>query len=428
MAQSNTGSITGVVTDPNGAVVPNATVNIINQGTNEKRTVTTESDGRYDVPSLPTGIYTIEVTGSGFQLTSRKDLRLAVGERARLDIAMSLSGVDAVVEVVSQTRIDTETSTLGDTIDTQRIQDNPVNGRDFTQLLATVPVPYKSNQFQTSSNGIPHFGGTSVLWMEWMPAGFTLRYSNVSGVSNRVNRVSGSIRNSSLSQIIPLIWTAMGAVINPITRSGTNTLHGSVFEYFRNESLDSDDAIGGLQRFRLNQFGGNISGPIKQDKVFFFANCEGVQQTRGTTFNVLTFTQAYRDSMVPATRPLLNDQPLPQRPFISDPVNNPGVPSANLGWYTGQRIGELQENTGSVKIDWLQNENSHFSIRYNINDSDTLSAYGVGANQYADAKLRTQLFKASHNYAFNATTTNEFGFGINQNYTDVGAGDTRSAD
>lgn len=418
--QSNTGSITGVVTDPNGAIVPNATVNITNQGTNEKRTVVADAEGRYDVPSLATGVYTVEVVASGFQNTSRKDLRLAVGERARLDVAMSLSGIDAVVEVVNQTRVDTETSTLGDTIDTRRIQDNPVNGRDFTQLLATIPGSVQTtNQFQTSINGIPStFGGSSVL-----VDGIDASRVDVNGTSNVLGRVESRVNRVSMDsiqevQVVESNYSAqygqaMGAVINPITRSGTNALHGSVFDYFRNEKLDAADAIGGLQRFRLNQFGGNVSGPIKEDKVFFFANYEGVRQTRGTTFNVLTFTQAYRDSMVPATRPLVNDQPLPQRPF-----------NANFGWYTGQRIGELDENTGSVKVDWLQSDKSQFSVRYNINDSKTVTAYGVGSNQYADAKLRTQLFKASHNYAFNATTTNEFGFGINHNYTDVGAGDT----
>src|ERR671912_192258 len=90
-AQSNTGSITGVVTDPNGAVVPAATVTVTNQGTNEKRPVQADGEGRYEVPSLSTGVYTVEASSSGFQATSLKDLRLAVGERARADIGLSTS-------------------------------------------------------------------------------------------------------------------------------------------------------------------------------------------------------------------------------------------------------------------------------------------------------------------------------------------------
>ena len=156
LAQSNTGSITGVVTDPAGAVVPNATVTVTNQGTNEKRTAQADGEGRYEVLSLPTGVYTIEASSSGFQMTSLKDLRLAVGEKARADVGLTAAGVSAVVDVIDQTRTDTETATIGDTIPEARITDNPVNGRDFTQLLATVPGSVQTtNQFQTTINGIP---------------------------------------------------------------------------------------------------------------------------------------------------------------------------------------------------------------------------------------------------------------------------------
>ena len=174
LAQSNSGSITGVVNDPNGAVVPNATVTVTNQGTNERRTVQADSEGRYEVPSLSTGVYTVESTASGFQTASVKDVRLAVGERARIDVRMGIGGVDAVVNVTADdTRVETETSTVGDTIQQERIQDNPVNGRDFTQLLATVPGSVQTtNQFQTSINGIPStFGGSSVL-VDGIDAGF----------------------------------------------------------------------------------------------------------------------------------------------------------------------------------------------------------------------------------------------------------------
>src|ERR1044072_2094963 len=103
-AQSNTGSITGAGSDQNGAVVPNATVTVSNQGTNEKRTAQTDSEGRYEVPALPNGIYTVEATATGFKTTSVKDLRLAVGEKARADVTMNVGGVDAVVTGGGPTR------------------------------------------------------------------------------------------------------------------------------------------------------------------------------------------------------------------------------------------------------------------------------------------------------------------------------------
>lgn len=424
-AQSNTGSITGVVTDQNGAVVPSVTVTITNQGTNETRNVTTDSQGRYDVPSISTGVYSIEASGNGFAATKVTDLRLAVGERARADIALSVSGTSVEVQVVDQTRVDTETSTIGDTISSARIEDNPINGRDFTQLLATVPGSVQStNQFQTSINGIPStFGGASVL-----VDGVDASRVDVNGTSNVLGRVESRVNRVSMDsiqevQVVEQNYSAqygqaLGAVINPITKSGTNSFHGSVFDYFRNEALDAPDALAGKQQFRLNQFGGNISGPIKKDKVFFFTNYEGVRQSRGQTFNVLTFTQSFRNTMNPTIRPVVDTLPLPQGPYF----DSNGVLDPNLGVYSDERIADLREDTGSVKIDWLQSDKSQFSVRYNINDSKTNTPYGVGSDQLANAKLRTQLFKVSHNYIFNGTTTNEFGFGINHNYTDVGAG------
>ena len=426
IAQSNTGSITGVVTDPTGAVVPNATVTATNQGTNEKRTVQTDDEGRYEVPSLSTGVYTIEATGAGFRPTTVKDLRLAVGEKARTDIALGVSGVEAVVEVVNQTRVDTESPTIGDTVTTERIQDNPVNGRDFTQLLATVPGSVQTtNQFQTSVNGIPStFGGTSVL-VDGIDAGRV----DVNGTSNVLGRVESRVNRVSMDSIQEVqvleqnysaqYGQAIGAVINPITKSGTNDIHGSLFEFFRNEALDADDYFAGKQKFRLNQFGGNISGPIKRDSVFFFTNYEGVRQTRGILFTSLVPTPAFRATFAPAIAPVLATLPLPNAPFIPSGSNNP---DPDRGIYSAQRDGELREDTGSVKIDWLHTERSQFSFRYNINDSTTDVPYGVATDQIAPADLRVQLFKASHNYTVSPTAVNEFAFGINHNYTNVSAG------
>ncbi|HMJ09193.1 MAG TPA: carboxypeptidase regulatory-like domain-containing protein, partial [Pyrinomonadaceae bacterium] len=302
--QSNTGSITGVVTDPNGAIVPNATVTITNVGTTETKTVTTDGDGRYEAPSLSTGAYKVTVAATSFQETSLNDVQLAVGEKRRLDIVVTLPGTAAEVTVVAQTPTDTETSTIGDTIGLSRVADNPVNGRDFTQLLATIPGSVQTtNQFQTTINGIPStFGGSSVL-----VDGIDASRVDVNGTSNVLGRIESRVNRVSLDsiqevQVVEQNYSAqygqaLGAVINPITKSGTNNLHGSIFDYFRNEALDAPDALAGKQNFRLNQFGGNISGPIIKDKVFFFTNYEGVRQTRGQTFSNLVFTQFFRNGL-----------------------------------------------------------------------------------------------------------------------------------
>jgi len=426
-AQSNTGTITGQVSDESGAVVPNATVTVTNQGTNESRTTQTNDTGFYEVTSLSTGVYRVSARANGFQETIVSDARLAVGDRLRVDVAMVVEGVTAVVQVAPQTPTDTETTTVGDTISTARITDDPVNGRDFTGLLTTVPGSVQTtNQFQTSINGIPStFGGTSVL-VDGIDAGRV----DLNGTSNVLGRIESRVNRVSMDsiqevQVIEQNYSAqygeaLSAVINPITKSGTNNFHGSVFEYFRNEKLDSEDYFAGKQKFRLNQFGGNISGPISKDKVFFFTNYEGVRQTRGVNFLTLTPTSDFRALADPDIASALSTIPLPTRPFIRSGMMDP---DPDVGIFEIDKDAELREDTGSFKLDWIQNEKSQFSFRYNINDSNTRVPYGVGTDQTTDdGKLRVQLFKASHNYSFSPSMINEFAFGINHNYTNADAG------
>jgi hypothetical protein len=433
-AQSNTGTITGQIQDSSGATIPNATVTVTNLGTNESRTVQTNAEGFYEVPSLSTGVYKVTATATGFQESTVTDARLAVGDRLRVDVTVNVGAVGATVEVTAdQTGVDTETSTVGDTIDTARIESAPVNGRDFTQLLATVPGSVQStNQFQTSINGIPStFGGASVL-VDGIDAGRV----DLNGTSNVLGRIESRINRVSIDSIQEIqvlesnysaqYGQALSAVINPITKSGTNEFHGSVFDYFRNEALDANDFFNnkfGLprSRFRLNQFGGNLSGRIVRDKLFFFTNYEGVQQTRGQLFTALTPTAAFRAAAPAAVRPLLATLPLPTSPnFIL--VNDVRTLDTNTGIYTEQKNGDLTENTGSIKVDWNQSDKSLFSARYNLNDSKTITPYGVGTDQIADGTLRVQLFKLSHNYIFSGSTVNEFAFGINRNATNPSAG------
>lgn len=429
-AQSNTGTITGQIQDANGAIIPGATVTVTNIGTNDSRTVQTNDDGFYEVPSLPTGVYKVTAKASGFQETTVSDARLAVGDRLRVDVKMNAGGVSATVEVTANpTPTDTETATVGDTIGPARVMDNPVNGRDFTGLLATIPGSVQTtNQFQTSINGIPStFGGASVL-----VDGIDSSRVDLNGTSNVLGRIESRVNRISMDSIQEVqvleqnysaqYGEALSAIINPITKSGTNDFHGSVFDYFRNEALDARDFFVGKQKFRLNQFGGNVSGKIVEDKLFFFTNYEGVRQTRGVGFNTLVPTAAFRAGANANIRSALSTIPLPIAPFFRT-VGGVRVIDPNVGIYTAQRDGDLREDTGSVKFDWVHSDKSQFSVRYNINDSSTKVPFGVGTDQVTgDGKLRIQLFKASHNYTFNSNTINEFAFGINRNYTRPDAG------
>ena len=263
----------------------------------------------------------------------------------------------------------------------------PVNGRDFTGLLTTVPGSVQStNQFQTSINGIPStFGGSSVL-VDGIDAGRV----DLNGTSNVLGRIESRVNRVSMDsvqevQVVEQNYSAqygqaIGAVINPITKSGTNNFHGSVFDYFRNEALDANDFFNnesGFPRnqFRLNQFGGNVSGPIKKDKLFFFGNYEGVRQTRGTLFRGYTPTASFRTEFVPSLSAALATLPLPN---TNNFLNVDGDPAFEYGEFRVLKNGKLREDTGSVKLDYNSSDRSHFSFRYNLNDSNTTTPYGVG--------------------------------------------------
>jgi hypothetical protein len=425
-AQTNSGSITGVIEDQNGAAIANATVTVTNVGTNLTRSVQSESDGRYEVPSLPTGVYKVTATASGFQGATVESANLAVGDKLRVDLKMSVGELNAVVTVAAQNVTDTETSSIGDTISAERVADVPINGRDFTGLLATVPGSIQStNQFQTSINGIPStFGGSSVL-VDGIDAGRV----DLNGTSNVLGRIESRINRVSMDsvqevQVVEQTYSAqygqaIGAVINPITKSGTNQFHGSAFDYFRNEALDANDFFNNSfgfprSRFRLNQFGGNVSGPIVKDKLFFFTNYEGVRQTRGTLFRGYVPTASFRTQFTPAMSSALAVLPLPN-------TNNLAF-GGEYGEYRVNKDGKLREDTGSVKLDYHYSDRSQFSLRYNLNDSNTITPYGVGTDQTAEGTLRVQLFKLSHNYTLSSNTVNDFAFGINRNVTNPNAG------
>ena len=431
LAQSNTGSITGVVQDVNGAAVPNATVTVTNVGTNDTRTVQTNDEGLYEAPSLATGVYKVAAKAGGFQEAAVSDVRLSVGDRLRVDVKMGVGNVSETVMVASQTTVETETSNVGDTITAERVMDVPVNGRDFTGLLATVPGSVQStNQFQTSINGIPStFGGSSVL-VDGIDAGRV----DLNGTSNVLGRIESRINRVSMDsvqeiQVLEQTYSAqygqaIGAVINPITKSGTNEFHGSVFDYFRHEALDANDVFNNAfgfprSKFRLNQFGGNLSGPLKKDKLFFFTNYEGVRQTRGILLRGFVPTAGFRSEFLPALAPALAVLPLPN---TNNFRNVDADPLLEYGEYRVQKEGRLREDTGSFKLDYHQSDRSQFSARYNINDSNTTTPFGVATDQTAKGKLRVQLFKLSHNYTFSGSTVNEAAFGINRNVTNPDAG------
>ncbi|MEO8736166.1 MAG: TonB-dependent receptor, partial [Edaphobacter sp.] len=311
-AQSTFGSVVGTVTDSSGATLANATVTVTDDGTGVKRTVTTGDSGDYQLLSLSPGAYTVTVEGSGFKRYSRNPVEVLVAQATRIDVKMTVGEVSEQVTVSSQAPlIQSENAALGQVVQGRAVTEIPLNGRNVLALVGLVPgvVP------QGSSSG--NLTGQNVF-----AAG---NYQIGGGTANQSSTlVDGAPVNISMGNATELVPSQdsvqefrvqtnnntaeygmyTGGVINISTKSGTNKIHGTVYEYLRNTVLNATpyfskhnaDPTKWLPRgaYHQNQFGANAGFPIWRDKLFGFFDYQGYRQTQGSLFNYTVPTLAMR--------------------------------------------------------------------------------------------------------------------------------------
>ena len=304
--QLTTADILGAVTDSTGAVVPNAAVVLTNIGTNEKRTATTNSSGEYSFNLLPVGHYSIEVKAGGFQAAITKDLAVEAGDRARNDVHLTLGSESTIVEVTASTPLlQADSATISSTVTAKAVQDLPLNGRNFVQLVALVPGANEGQGNGLSSGGRPDDRRTNAAGVSVNGQDESLNNWVVDGVDDN-ERIIGTIGVKTNVEGIQEITVqtnsyaaeagrTAGGVFNIVTRSGTNHFHGSVYEYFRNDIFDGRtffQTTGAKPELRQNQYGGSIGGPIFRDRTFFFFDYEGFRSVAGVTDTGTVPTQA----------------------------------------------------------------------------------------------------------------------------------------
>jgi outer membrane receptor protein involved in Fe transport len=431
-AQYDTGSIVGIVHDASGGIVSGASVKVTNTKTGRVYDVTTDILGNYEVTGLPAGVYTIETDKSGFKTVHVNDIVLYATDRKSVNVDMAIGSVSDQVTVVADTlSVNTQSSDLGASIDSNKVSNLPLNGRDFTALIALVPGSVTTGAFgQNSLGGFETtFAGVNILL-----DGADATRIDVNAVSTQLGRQESRISRASIDSIqefkvLSSTYSAeygrsTGDIVNVITKSGGNTVHGTVFDYFRNDVLDAKNYFETLPTpLRLNQFGGNISGPISKDKLFFFANYEGVRQIVTTPItNVPVVTEATRENFGAAMQPVIAAIPLPTEtgPVIFRGVGPGGtdIVRPDLGYFDGNLRNTLREDTGSVKIDYNASAKDTFSFRYNIADSFTSTQYGIAIGQVSPSFSRNHLLKGSWNHTVSANLINEFGVAFNRPQTD----------
>ena len=366
--QTTTGSVSGKVGDSSGAAVPNVQVTLRNTQTGEARTAVSDASGDYVFPALSTGAYEAEAEAAGFKRVVRGPITLDVNQNARVDLTLQIGAVNEVVEVKSDAPlVDTRDVQLGATIDSKRIQELPLNGRNVYDLMVLTPGTVNVSTSLTGSNDS--------------------NYMNVNGQRVRANNffLDGAFNNSLFRNggnmapnpdavdefhLITSNFDAEygrlpGSVMNVVTKSGSNSFHGTLFDFLRNDSLNArnffQSAVNPLKR---NQFGGTLGGPIKRDRTFFFVSYQGLRLRTDSYENgvqVPTLAERRGDfSALPAAKRPTGPQWLNGKiisPTLLDPVATQilnklvPLPNNSSGTYTDSEPAPVNDDQGMLRVD-----------------------------------------------------------------------------
>jgi hypothetical protein len=373
-AQVSGGAISGTVTDPSGAVIAGADIAIESVNTGEIRRIATTTTGLYSAPNLAPGLYRVTVTAPGFSALVRSNLQVQVASELVVNLQMQLGAATQKVEVVEESpAVDAATSSIGAVNNGQTVRELPLNGRDWTSLASLQPgvAVVRTQQAPALSVVRANRGlGTFMTVSGNRPQQNNYRLDGIS-----VNDYSGSGPASVLGVSLGVdaiqefsvvtgnasadYGKSSGGVINAVTRAGTNSFHGSAYEFLRNSALDARNFFdrATLPQFKRNQFGGSVGGPVRHDKTFFFVDYEGLRQGLGVTDVDTVPTALARAGHLtsgtvavdPKVAPYLNLYPLPN-----------GVIKGDIGTYTFATQNTTNEDFFTTRVD------HHFS------DSDTV--------------------------------------------------------
>jgi len=368
-------SVLGTVTDSAGAVVPNASVQVKNAGTGQVQQVSTDAQGRYTIAELPIGTYEAQASAQGFQTTVRPGITLTVGAQAVVDFSLSVGQSQQTVTVEAQvSQVDTISTAVSAYVEQKQINDLPLNGRNFTDLVSLAPGVSSGSQIgQGGANllyGVENNFSVSGARSEGQAylldntdiQGFW-NHGSGSGVMGTTLGIEAIAEFSLLTNTYSAQFGGNGAVVNTASKAGTNSFHGSAYEFLRNSALDARNFFDGssVPAFRQNQFGGSVGGPIKKDKLFFFVNDEELRKSQGQTVIAL----------VPdanAHKGIVNGVSVPINPAIAPILALYPLPTTILSGGVGS-IPEVDSTVGNenyllARVDYTLSSKDSLFVRY----------------------------------------------------------------
>lgn len=309
-AQAQTSTITGTATDPSGAALAGAKVQVTNTETNASQSTVTDAQGRYSIPDLPVGNYSVQASQSGFQTVVQKGVTLTVGSTVVVNLQLPVGQISQTVSVEANvSQVETQTTEVSNLVAPTQVSNLPLNGRNIEQLLTLTPgvtamapaVNFVTGRMYGMQNNYSISGARPTGQM-FLLDGTDIRDFWEHGIGSGYAATELGISSISQFQVITSNGNAQYAgngVVSEVSKSGTNEFHGSLYEYLRNSALDARDApdiaagLSGPPPFRQNQFGASLGGPIQKDKLFFFGNYEGLRNSLTSTATGLMVSEPY---------------------------------------------------------------------------------------------------------------------------------------
>jgi hypothetical protein len=460
--QGTSGSFTGTVSDATGAVIQGASVTATSVDSGRTWRTQTNDVGVYNLPSVPPGVYTLAIEAAGFKRLATNSITLEVNQVARLDLKLELGTVGETVEVKGLSAVlQTETTQLGSVISGTTSVNLPLNGRNFVQLSLLAPgvVTYDFNTFTGGSTG----GGQPLVNGNRAQAN-NYRLDGMDANETEDNVIAYS-PNVDAIQEFRLITTnppaeygnSMGGIINTTLKSGTNQYHGSLFEFLRNDKLNSNTWFGNATRlprthFNQNIFGGTIGGPIKRNRLFFFADYQGWDRALGTTSSAFTvIPTAWRSGNLSSLSsqlydPLTQTQPTPGtyvrqmfpgnqiplsriNPVALNLFSNPSLYplpliGSNSNNWNGAGKQTIIEKIGDAKIDYTISTKDTLMGRYSQGENDNTPVSALRTNPTQPAITKTLSGVVNWNHTFSPRVLNEARVGVNRFHQTVLTSDT----
>jgi hypothetical protein len=294
IAQSTGGRLLGRVSDPSGAVLSGVKIALVNEATGVSREVTTNESGDYTFVEVQPGLYRVEFEQAGFKKNVRKDVTVEINQVLTLNMTMQLGGAQEVVEVTSEAPLVETTSTqMGAVVNSRSVSQLPLNTRDTYQLLSLQPG-VQSTTGTDLFYGSDRAGVVSVNGGRGRSNNFSVNGGDANDQFANLPAVQPTPDSIEEFRVLTNTFDAeygrnSGAVVNVVTKSGTNTIHGNVYEFFRNDGLNSKGYFDiAKPAFHQNQFGGTLGGPIKKDRTFFFTSYEGRRIRNGVSSDAVT--------------------------------------------------------------------------------------------------------------------------------------------